>query len=157
MIFVWYICTYLYAKGLPGAHIKFCEGLVTSYRSNNMSLLRKFKHFHMSTKRSLVATIWGPYLARPHMQSIKILFSMQSGDKLTAAHSLASVTTSLFCGLQESELYCCPVLCSMLGLAVSVTVAGKGSRVRTIVSSLLSCLWRVCYQRGLPHLVFTSW
>ena len=27
----------------------------------------------------------------------------------------------------------------------------------TTVSGLLSCLWRVCYQRGLPRLVFTSW
>ena len=27
----------------------------------------------------------------------------------------------------------------------------------TNVSGLLSCLWRVCYQRGLPRLVFTSW
>ena len=27
----------------------------------------------------------------------------------------------------------------------------------TSVSGLLSCLWRVCYQRGLPRLVFTSW
>ena len=32
-----------------------------------------------------------------------------------------------------------------------------GEQHPTTVSGLLSCLWRVCYQRGLPRLVFTSW
>ena len=27
----------------------------------------------------------------------------------------------------------------------------------TTVLGLLSCFWRVCYQWGLPRLVFTSW
>ena len=31
------------------------------------------------------------------------------------------------------------------------------SCIVTTVSGLLSCLWRVCYQRGLPRLVLTSW
>ena len=38
---------------------------MTSYGSNNWLLLGEIKHFQMSSKRSLVATTWGPYLARP--------------------------------------------------------------------------------------------
>ena len=38
---------------------------MTSYGSNNLLLLREIKHFQMSSKRRLVATTWGPYLARP--------------------------------------------------------------------------------------------
>ena len=60
------------------------------------------------------------------------------------------------------ETYIVPIA-PLEGGAVTgeVLMAGRveesSSSLSTNVSGLLSCLWRVCYQRGLPRLVFTSW
>ena len=39
---------------------------MTSYKSNNPSFKKKIMYFQMSKKWSIVATICGQYLARPH-------------------------------------------------------------------------------------------
>ena len=51
-------------------------------------------------------------------------------------------------------LFCRKYLASQIDLKVHMY---SEHLVDTTVSGLLSCLWRVCYQRGLPRLVFTSW
>ena len=54
-----------------GAHTKFYGlvlSVVTSYMGLIIGLFKEIQHFKMSKNRSLLATIWGQYLARPHKE-----------------------------------------------------------------------------------------
>ena len=62
-----FVCIYK-VRGYQGAHTHFFEGLLLRglIGSNKISFKKEIRHFKISTNRSLAATIWGHYLARPH-------------------------------------------------------------------------------------------